>query len=154
MDVRVRRGADIASNHYLVVGIRIKIAKYKSNQDVQRKKKFAVEKLKDPDFRTTYVNKVERSIGEIADPQQYDIKGKWDMLRKVICASAETTIGFKEHEKAEWISADTWNLVNRRRKRKQLVLNAKTPNAREIAGRDYRQLNKQVKRSARKDKKK
>lgn len=60
---------DIANDHLVVGTIRIKIAKYKPNQKIRRRSKFAVEKLKDPDLKTTYANEVEKSIREIADLQ-------------------------------------------------------------------------------------
>ncbi|XP_024877185.1 uncharacterized protein LOC112458024 [Temnothorax curvispinosus] len=123
LDVRARRGADVASDHHLVTGaMRIEVAKYKAKTNIHKRKHFATEKLKDPKYKDAFVT--------------------------------ESVIGFKERNKAVWLTSETWNLINRRREQKQQILNAKTLDEKDNASRSYMQLNKQVKRRARNDKRK
>lgn len=63
LDVKARRGADLANDHYLVIGaVRLKVAKNKIKANIQRRKRFAIEKLKNPEIKDAFNEKIKNTI--------------------------------------------------------------------------------------------
>lgn len=66
--------------------------------------------------------------------------------------AATEAIGYKKSTKSEWLSKDTWNTIEERKQLKKNFLAAKSPRLKERAAALYREKDKEVKKSARKDK--
>ena len=66
--------------------------------------------------------------------------------------SAAETIGHRKSVKAEWLTDDTWSIIEERKQAKQKLLDNKSPRLRERAATLYREKDKEVKTSARRDK--
>ena len=67
--------------------------------------------------------------------------------------SVKRKIRYTKTCKSEWISQDTWRTIEERRKLKKTALGSKSPSLNERAVAQYREKDKQVKTSARRDKK-
>ena len=72
----------------------------------------------------------------------------WANIVRIYHDACTTTLGFKQKTNKEWLSDNTWNAINERKKVKCKLLEAKSPRIQA----QYSILNVQVKRSAQADK--
>lgn len=151
LDVRNRRGADIASDHELLIAeIRLKICSNKNIPLSTNRKKYQLEKLQMPQllerFQTNLKNKLE-NIQTSETPLS-----SWNDIQRSILETAESVLGVKKRSHKNWISEHTWNLIERRKALKANLLEAATDQDRTSLRKEYTSVNKLVKRSARSDK--
>lgn len=137
LDVRTRRGADMHSDHELLTAdVQLKVAAIRRISNGNRNRKFNIAKLKDPATRRAYTDK----LGELTGTS-----GWQEAHRK----AAEETLGIQQRRPSkQWISDDTWRLIEERRALKLQLNHAHTPDLRS----SYAEKNKQVKKAARRDK--
>ena len=90
-----------------------------------------------------------------------DITESYNRLKDAITKTSEDVLGFRKKQRKDWISEGTWKKIEERRDVKQKILAGETDV--EVAEReerlktlqdDYSSLDKEVKRSAREDKRK
>jgi hypothetical protein len=62
------------------------------------------------------------------------------------------TIGYRKSTKTEWISNDTWKTIEQRKHMKKKLLDTKSPRLKEQVSSQYRETDREVKNSARQDK--
>ena len=115
-DVRVFRGADVSTDHYLLAGkIRFK---FKRSTKKRPFHPYAVAKLKDP--RTSCRYELELSDHLTVLQEHLSIEEKWELFSTSVKASAEIVIGRKRGTNRErWISDRTWNLISDRKEAKK-----------------------------------
>jgi hypothetical protein len=75
-----------------------------------------------------------------------------DSFNKAMKEAAEETIGYRKSTKTEWISNDTWKTIEERRQIKKKLLDTKSPRLKEQVSIQYREKDREVKNSARQDK--
>ncbi|XP_072382737.1 uncharacterized protein [Diabrotica undecimpunctata] len=144
-DVRNKRGADIASDHHLVIGtIKIKMAKNKTTRNTKRPT-YNLDKLKTVPGRHMFREKLQLKTRE------REINS-WEDFADVLTEIAEDKLGKKEKDRKEWISDETWNLIEERKQRKKDILQARTVERKAHRQQEYQTINKSVKRKARRDK--
>ncbi|XP_049303009.1 uncharacterized protein LOC125776164 [Bactrocera dorsalis] len=144
MDTRNKRGANIASDHHLLIAsIRLKVAAI-SNSKKKTQKKFDVEKLKDESTRARFI--------ESLNETEYTPTNDWKSIKQTFLKAAEYCIGFKEYKRKSWISDSTWGLINERRDIKNQLNSAKTRSAKAALQHTYSKTDKLMKKSARTDK--
>lgn len=149
-DVRVFRGADVGSDHHLLVtSIRLKLKRVAGRNTVRS---FASEKLKDrvnaEHFHIELANRF-----QILD-NSASIEEQWAQIKDAAIETAERTIGRRRGTQRErWIQDRTWSLLDERRVKKRQRDQAKTEEERNEASQAYRELDRRVKRSCRADKK-
>ena len=144
LDVRSYRGADVFSDHYLVIGqFKIKLL-----ANMQRRPKIAkrinVAKLKHEEIRRQYTE--ELAVNFIQNNDQHN----WDEVATTLRRTGEN-LGFIQYERKEWITDDTWNLIGRRKPIKLRLKNSSGIESNTLRI-EYTRLNKEVKKSARQDK--
>jgi Reverse transcriptase (RNA-dependent DNA polymerase)/Domain of unknown function (DUF6451) len=148
LDVCNRRGADVYSDHHLVVGmVRIKLSTQRRRRS-QTKRKPDLSALKDPAIRLHYASTVQQSLSAVT---HNGLEHKWENTVKAFTDAAATTLGFPTRIRKEWISDDTWRLINERQQLKSDLTSA-TGTRREELQVSYREKDKAVGRSARNDK--
>ena len=116
-DVRVFRGADITSDHYLLIAtvqLKLKQLTRKAPQKILN-----VEKLSNPaveqQFRQELRNRVDALSG-LENVGEEDIEFLWTCHRESFVKAAGTTIGNKRGKKKErWISDETWKAIDERK---------------------------------------
>lgn len=155
-DVRVRRGADVASDHHLVVA-KLKL-KLKRNQidASDRRVKYNVSLLKDPktrrEFGLALKNKFE-VLQELFEEEEDSVLNRWQKVKETLRSACQEVVGPKKHQHKEWITAETLTKIEDRKKKKAVVNNSRTRAAKAKAQEDYAEAHRLVKRSIKKDKK-
>jgi len=146
-DVRVKRHADAGSDHNLLIAeVALKLKKVKLGE--KRKTRLDSGRLQDPETRKSFHLELQNRFSALeakADISMTD-------FNMVMREAGEKVLGHKKRPKEEWISQDTWAKISERKKIKARVLNTKSPRLLERVQKEYRQKDKEVKRSARQDK--
>ena len=147
-DVRVLRGADAGSDHSLVL-IKLKLKLRKAKKAEQRSPLLDVQKLKDPVIKRQFQLEVRNRFEVLRDQHQLDL----DDFNEVMVDVGQETLGWRRRKKEEWISTKTWDMIGKRKAIKNKLLSAKSPRLKENLKRTYSEQDKEVKKSAKKDKK-
>ncbi|KAL3274992.1 hypothetical protein HHI36_019766, partial [Cryptolaemus montrouzieri] len=66
----------------------------------------------------------------------------WESLAKVLTETAEDILGTVDGKRKEWISDETWNLINKRKRIKGETLTAHTMETKAEAQGLYQKMNK------------
>ena len=148
-DVRVYRGADIASDHYLgVATIRLKL---KKNLVQPRPKKPNVIKLKSEEtkrkFNLEIKNRFQPLSNLFADPEE-----AWAHMKTAYNDVALDVLGHAHKPTEEWITEDTWEEIELRKECKKRILQENDQSKKHELENEYRIRDKNVKRKARRDK--
>ncbi|VDP31468.1 unnamed protein product [Schistosoma margrebowiei] len=123
-DVRTKRGADIASDHHLVA------AKMK----LQLKKHWTMGRTISQKFYTAFLQDTNK-LNEFT-------------------STCHEILGHKKHHHKEWITVDTLDKIQERRNKKAAINTSQTKAKKTKTQTEYTEVNKQVKRSIRTDKRK
>ena len=146
-DVRVMRHADVGSDHNLLVAkMTLKLRKAKIGD--KRSQRFDVAKLKDPTSRKEFNIALKNHFAILQDETALTI----DSFNTAMKEAAKETIGYRKSTKNEWLSDDTWKSIEERRQIKKQLLDSKSPRLKERTAAQYREKDKEVKTSARRDK--
>ena len=147
LDVRVKRQADVGSDHNLVVA-KLKLKLRKVRLGVEKKPRFDVDKLKNPDTKKQFVLELKNRFQVL----QNDTSISMDNFNKILSEAGESTLGFRKGRKSKWISDNTWKEIEERKMLKKKLLSTKSARIREKIADQYREQDKSVNNSARKDK--
>ena len=149
-DVRVYRGADANSDHYLVIG-QVKL-KLRQTRKVQNRQVFDTQKLRRPAEKQEFVVELRNRFSVLAEEPTMDIEEEWETIKNAYTETSKKVLGYRKKKNKEWITPVTWLRIEERRKIKEKLLSTKSPRLKEQVTKQYRDKDKQIKRSARKDK--
>ena len=138
----------MGSDHRLVLGkVQLKLKRIQKTETV---KPFAVKKLKghqkSRDFKLALNNKFE------ALRYVRDIEEQWKMFREAVTTVAEEQIGRRGTRKEEWIQEKIWELIDERKRLKQRRDQSRTVETKAQVSEQYQMVDRQIKRSCRRDK--
>ena len=160
-DVRVYRGADVNSDHYLLTAkLKLKL-KNPDRTDKKQIRKYDVSKLKDTEvlnqFRIALQNRFsaleEENLDNENTPDEGNVvESKWKQFKTAYQETAEEIIGYKKNKTKPWLSKETWDKIEDRKKIKSKILTANSHETEQVLRQEYKVRDKLVKRSARKDK--
>lgn len=159
LDVRSYGGADIACDHYLIIGlIKLKLAALKPNQETRRIK-FNTSPLEHPPTRNSFVSNVEQKLLQqnllYQNPQEEETASKtWRKIQASLIGASEEKLKRKRNAGKDWITDDTWNKIIPRKEIKNKLNNAHSKALQTSLAAKYKETNKEVKRLARRDKRK
>jgi hypothetical protein len=111
MDCRPHRGANIDSDHYLVLGIiraRISTHRYQ-NQNRQRASKYNIHTLRDPAILQNYSGRLSEILSSTTghDDSNSDVNDEWIKTKEAIKRTAEEALGIEGAKpKNEWFDCD------------------------------------------------
>ena len=157
-DVRVKRGADVASDHHLVIAkLKLKLKRNRSGQD-KRKARFNVNFLKDRTVKENY--QIELSNGyqvlqELTEEDmemEIEIESEWNQIKESLTTTCENTLGRRKTQQKEWISAESYRKIEERKAKKATINTSKTRARKSRAQKAYIAASKEVKKSVRKGK--
>jgi hypothetical protein len=155
MDTRAMRGADIASDHQLV-RTKIKLKLKRKQKTKENRKKFDTVKLQQPAFKTKFSLTLRNKFDVLQDYEELEdtVERKWENVEKAFNETAKEVLGYKKRGQKPWISKESWELVEERGRLKGNVEQAKSDRIKQNFRTQYRNKDKEVKKSMRKDKRK
>jgi hypothetical protein len=107
MDVRTFRGANMDSDHYLLISkIRSRISNTRKTYG-SCARKFNSEKLKTPEILSAYREQLNEYLAKHADNDNADINGAWMLLKNAITQTADTVLDRMERvTHTDWFDAE------------------------------------------------
>jgi len=134
-----------------VAQIKLKLAANKISSQRVTWKKFNIEKLNYGEIRKKFEEELKESL-EQEKMQELDPAEHWTKIQDKMSSKGENVLGLRQRTNArDWISGETWSEINRRKITKQKINNA-DDKLRPILLAEYSEINKRVKRYARRDK--
>lgn len=150
LDVRVKRGADAASDHHLVVGkLQLKLRKH---DNVRVRWKYNVESLQDKTTQQNYQQKIITTIHDLRREEGTTIEDKWNMAKEAFITSLEESVGRKKKKNKPWIKQSTLDAMDERKILNEKLLNARTRSETTRLQSEYTDKHKEVKRRVKEDK--
>ncbi|CAH8572457.1 unnamed protein product [Schistosoma haematobium] len=156
-DVRTKRGVDIASDHHLLVAkMKLKLKKHwTTGRTISQK--FNTAFLQDTDklnkFKIVLSNRFQ-AFHDLLNREGTTIESNWNGIKEAITSICHEVLGHKKHHHKEWITVDTLGKIQERRNKKAAINTSRTRAEKAKAQAEYTEVNKQVKRSIRTDKRK
>lgn len=151
-DVRVQRGADVGSDHHMVLAkIKIRLRK-QGNRGGPPRRKYVVSQLqgsKKEDFVIQLRNRFQ-ALTQLDDDT--GIETHWTKIKDAINSTCQDVLGLQKRDHKEWISQGSLDLIARRRRFKEQVNSSRTRASKMEGQQLYRQTAKDVKKSIKKDK--
>lgn len=144
LDVKTIRGADIYSDHQLLIGI-VKLRPMANYHKKETRNKFNVHRLQDPAVANTFSN-------HVCDALSQQNSNTWADIVNACENSARNILGCSKHHVKPWISDCSWNLIDERKRIKLKLQNPDGPSDLQPTRTDYKESNKKVKKSVRSDK--
>ena len=130
--------------------MKLKLRKYSRNNTTQRPK-FQVNLLqsdqKREEFQITLKNKFQP-----LELLEQDIETHWNQIKEAFTTTCQEVLGKKDNKQKEWISQESLDKIDYRRKKKAAANEARTRTEKELAHAAYAEAHREVKRSIRKDK--
>ena len=153
--MRSKRGADIGSDHHLVVAkFKMKIQAY-SQRTRQLRKRYDISKLKDDKkVRELFKIELKNRFQILTDMENIENETVEETRRKIRTAFVETSenvLGFKERNKKDWMTQQTWEKIRERKNVKEEMNVCKTQARKTELQNKHTEKNQEVKRSVRRD---
>ena len=152
-DVRVMRGADVSSDHHLLMTtVRLRLKRFTTANSTRTRYNVGLPKNKDTQaaFQISLSNMFQ-PLQELKEDDETDFETQWEHCKKLWQDTCEEVLGKKTQHK-EWISADTIHKLETRRERKTVLNNSRTRAAKVKTQEEYTAVDREVKRSIKKDK--
>lgn len=142
LDIRNKRGADVGSDHHLMLAkIRLKISKVK-DQTNRVNPKYDINKLQNNEIKAQFQLELKNTFTpllEIENEMDTNVDQKWDKIKDGFKAVGEKVLGHKQKNKKPWISDISWDLIIQRKELKNALNRAKTRARTENINNQYRQ---------------
>ncbi len=149
IDVRAYRGADIASDHQLVIAkFRVKIARA-TRIDQLRNKRYNIKKLKDPQVIREFSTKLTNRFQALSEIDDGTVEKKWEMVKSAYNSTCIEELGFSKKEHKIWLSDDTIETIEQRRSLKIQLEQAKTRSQKERLNREHTKVKNEVNKKSR-----
>lgn len=156
-DVRVYRGADVESDHNLLVGtIKLRLASVKKQEGKSRK--YDLQKLQQKETKQKFTVELRNRFSCLTeeDAETDTVTGlmehRWKNFKQTYNETAEKVLGFQKRKDKPWISLDTWKKIDERKEVKKKVDDAKSARIKERKKTEYSEKAREVKRSLQLDK--
>jgi len=86
------------------------------------------------------------------EEKEPSVDDEWRQIEQGYVETCEKVLGQAKSNKKEWISKETWETIEQRKEAKYALNIARTRNQRRDTSRRHQELNREVKRSCRRDK--
>lgn len=153
-DVRVKRGADAASDHHLVLAT-VKLRLKRHAQPASTRTRYNVDLLRDKgtheEFCVAISNRYQ-VLQELYEDVEADVETTWQHVKRLWADTCEETLGKKKTQHKEWMTGATLKKIEERKAKKAVLNNSRTRAAKAEAQREYTCAHKEVRRSIKQDK--
>ena len=130
-DVRMMRGADVSSDHHLLMTtVRLRLKRFTTVNSTRTK--YNVGLLRDKDTQTAFQISLSnrfQPLRELGEDDETDIEKQWELRKKLWQDTCEEVLGKKKTQHKEWISANTIHKLETKRERKTVLNNSRTREA-------------------------
>ena len=153
-DVRVMRGADMSSDHHLLMTtVRLHLKRFTTAYSTRTKYNAGLLRDKDTQaaFQISLSNRFQ-PLQELIEDDETDFETQWGHCKKLWHNTCEEVLGKEKTQHKEWISADTIHKLETRREWKTVLNNSRTRAVKAKAQEEYTTVDREVKRSIKKDK--
>ncbi|RUS86029.1 hypothetical protein EGW08_006183 [Elysia chlorotica] len=148
------RGADAASDHNLLIAsLKIKLKAYR-DQAERPSHKYNVHSLKDKETLTTFKCDLKNRFQALESLPDETIEEHWQNLRETWTTTCMEVLGKKTRKRKEWLTPETWDIITERKRLNDLINHTDEVEHNRDLQEQYWAVNRQVKRSARDDKRK
>ena len=149
VDVRTYRGANVDSDHFLVLAkLRYRISRYYVRKHLRNSTRYDIEKLKDPKIKNEYVEALSAGLTNI--PEREKNEGGWAPCKEIMTEAAKNTVSEKgKRTNKLWYDEECSKITIEKNKAYKDTLNQRTRNSFE----KYRELRKREKKIHRSKKK-
>ncbi|XP_058816287.1 uncharacterized protein LOC131679564 [Topomyia yanbarensis] len=110
-------------------------------------RRFNTRRLEDAAVRRSFVEELENQAAEGGS-----VEDQWTAIKNAFIATGENNLGELRTQRKQWITDDSWMKIEERRDAKAAIERAKTRGAKAAARQRYTALEKEVKRSCKRDK--
>ena len=144
LDVRVRGGADVGSDHHLVTArFRLKLRRTDRQQTGHRR--FDVNKLDDLVVKKSFLVQLKNRYQALVELDNHtninvdEINSLWNTVKKSYQEASKEIIAHREKQHKEWISQEAWQKIEERRNFKQKLLGIKSERLKEQQKQVYKE---------------
>ncbi|RUS68494.1 hypothetical protein EGW08_023744 [Elysia chlorotica] len=159
LDVRVKRGADVGSDHLLVIAnIRLKLRR--TDQRHADHRRLDINRLKDPDVKRSFTIQIRNRFQALSDQENNtqqemeDTNHLWNQVKTTYQEAGRTILGHRNERHKDWISQEAWQKIEERKDIKKKVLSTKSERIKTQQQQAYREADRAVKQIIRRDKRK
>ncbi|XP_061164542.1 uncharacterized protein LOC133173578 [Saccostrea echinata] len=147
-DTRVKRAADVASDHHLLTGsIKLKLRKMKTEGNSQRIR-YNTRFLQDTQILQEYKIAVKNKYQVLQEKGEVTtFEDHWKGIKETITTSCHEILGVKKYHHKEWITNDTLRKVQERKAKKAGVNSSRTRAEKAKAQKEYAEANKRTKQA-------
>ena len=146
-DVKANRGADIGTDHVLVVAsVSLKLRKTKRGEE--RQQRFDTAKLKNSNTEKAFKLELKNRFHVLQEEQEINI----DSFNQVLTETSRSLLGYRKKRKEEWIKTDTWKTIDERKETKKKINDTKSQRIKNQLQTRYSTLDREVKRKTKADK--
>jgi len=153
-DVRVKRGADAASDHHLVVAILKTKLKAYIDRAGRPSHKFNVQSLKEREQIEEFRLELRNNFSVLSQLPEETVEEQWQSLRETWKTTCQTVLGKRTRKYKEWLTTETWALITERKQLKDQINQTQNQEKKQELQACYWDKNRAVKRNARRDKRK
>ncbi|VDP05699.1 unnamed protein product [Schistosoma margrebowiei] len=104
-------------------------------------------------FKIVLSNKFQ-AFHDLLNGEGTTVENNWEGIKEAITSTCHEVLGHKKHHHKEWITVDTLEKIQERRNKKEAINTSRTRAEKAKAQAEYTEVNKQVKKSIRTDKRK
>ncbi|VDP82330.1 unnamed protein product, partial [Schistosoma curassoni] len=150
-------GADIASDHHLVVAnLKLKLKKnWTTGQTTLQR--FNAAFLRDTnkinEFKIALNNRYQ-ALQDLLKEEETTMEDNWKGIKEALTSTCQEVLGLKKYHHKEWISTERLDRIKERKNKKEAINNSRTRAEKVQAQAEYIEANMQVKKSIRAVKKK
>ncbi|VDO80931.1 unnamed protein product, partial [Schistosoma curassoni] len=128
-DVRTRRGADITSDHHLLVTkMKLKLKKYwTTGRTISQvfNTAFLQDTNKLNKFKMVLSNRFQ-AFHDLLNGQGTTMESNWKGIEEAITSTCHEVLGHKKHNHKKWITVDTLDKIQERRDKKAAINTSRT----------------------------
>ena len=148
LDVKVQRGADVNSDHYLLSS-KLKLKLKSLPKERNPREKYNTNALKQQAQLNSFKLELKNRFEALSPPsEEKTVEENWNILKTTFNETSKDCLGHKKREQQPWITEETVNMMNGRREIRKKMLSSENDTDKE----NYRKLTKAIKKSARRDK--
>ena len=119
-----------------------------------RQRRYNIARLKHEDTQKAFVLEVKiqfqkLSTNELDHPP---VEERWNQIKATYCTAAESALRYLKSTDKTWLTRETWKRIEERKTIKSKILNTKSKRIQERLQKEYSSKDKEMKRSARQDK--